>query len=128
LKTVGGTSSQRAYVYSENNEEHRFFFATGSQNWNVDGWSGDAEFVYWGYELKNDRGLLIFCGGTKVSAAGQVLVECARPVPFSEVVWENARAQVLGASDREIRIHDAALRRLTAELVFSASVRKEAGE
>lgn len=128
LKTVGETSSVHAFVYSENNEEHRFFFATANQNWNADGWSSDSEFVYCGYERKHDRGLLIFFGGTKVSAAGQILVECSKPVPFGEVVWENGRAQVLGAANREIRIHDAALRSLTAELVFSASVRKEASE
>lgn len=128
LKAVGEAFGVRAYLFSESEEEHRFFFANANQNWGTDNWSSDAEFVYWGYERKHDRGLLVFCGGTKVSAAGQVIAECSNRGSFCEVLWDNGRTQVLGPGDDQVTIHDLAIRGLTAEPVFSAAAQKQASE
>jgi len=128
LKTVGETSGARGYIYAEGHEEHRFFFATANQNWTADGWSSDAEFVYWGYDRKHDLGLLIFCAGMQVSAAGQPVAECFRPVSFCEVFWENGVVRRLGTDDSQITVHDSALRSLIAEPVFSAASRQQASD
>lgn len=127
LDTVSETSSARCYEYAENGEEHRFFFGSANKDWTVDGWSGDVEFVYWGFDRKSDRALLVLCGGTKVSAAGQVLVECSTPASFCEVLWENGRARLLGAVDIPVTLYEAALRSLMAEPVLS-SARRQASE
>ena len=128
LKSIGQISRERGYVYADGQEEHRFIFANGSQIWNIDGWSSDAEFVYWAYDRKRDSGLLVLCGGTKVSAAGQAIVECSKQGSFCEVLWENGRAQALGAGGNRITIYDAALRSLTAEPVLSTSTRQQVSE
>ena len=125
LKTVGEASGVRAYEYAESDEEHRFFFASANKDWAVDGWSSNAEFVYWGYDRKSDRGFLILCGGTKLSAAGQVLAECSTPASLCEVLWENGRARVLGAADNRVTIHESVLRsKLMAEPVLSSARRQ----
>jgi hypothetical protein len=128
LNVIGDTSGVRAYVYSDADEEHRFFFATANRDWAVDGWSSDAEFVYWGYERTLDRALLVLCGGTKVNAAGQAIAECSNQGSFCEVLWENGSAQVLRRGDSEITIHDSALRSVTTEPALSALVRQQAGK
>lgn len=128
LKTIGEVSGGRCYVYACAEEEHRFFFANGGQTWNVGGWSSDAEFVYWGYDRKQDRGLLIFCSGTKVSLAGQVLAESSKQTSICEVLWENGRVQVLGADNRRVTIDDSVLRSLVTEPALSASAREQASE
>lgn len=126
LKPVGESSIVPAYEYAKSDEEHRFFFASANKPWTVDGWSSDAEFLYWGYDRKSDRGLLILSGGTKVSAAGQALAECSKPASFCEVLWENGRARGLGADNR-VTIHESVFRRLMAEPVLS-SARQQARE
>jgi hypothetical protein len=128
LKTVGESSSVRAYVYAERDEEHRFFFATASQDWAADGWSSDAEFVYWGYDRRQDRGLLILVGGTKIICAGQAIAECSKRAAFCEVLWESGHAQMMGTEDNRITVHDSAFRSLMAEPVLSASPRQKASE
>lgn len=128
LKTVGESSGARGYVYAESDEEHRFFFSPANRHWTVDGWSSDAEFVYWGYDRKHDLGLLIFCGGMQVGVAGQPVAECSRPASFCEVLWENGRARSLGTDENQITVHDSALRSLIDEPVFSAAARQRAGE
>jgi len=127
LRVVGETTSVRAYVYSEGDAEHRFFFNTGNQLWTADTWSSDAELVYWGLDRKQDRGLLVFCGGTQLSVAGHLLAECSNPAPFCEVVWQNGRAEVLGAVRDPMTIHNLAFRTLMAEPAL-LSARQQASE
>jgi hypothetical protein len=127
LKSIADAPAASAYIYADGDEEHRFVFATGGETWAVDGWSSDAQVLYWGYDRQHDRGLLIFCGGAKVSAAGHVLAECTTTPCFCEISWENGRAQVLGAGDQQVTTHHSAFRSLTAEPVLSAS-RQQASE
>ena len=127
LKTMGESSSVRAYEYADGDDEHRFFFTSAKKDWTAVGWSSDAEFVYWGFDRKSDRGLLVLCGGTKVAATGYVLAECSTPASFCEVLWENGRARVLGVADNRVTIHESALRSLMADPVLS-SARRQASE
>jgi hypothetical protein len=44
------------------------------------------------------------------------------------VIWENGRAQVLGANRERIAVHDTGFSNLMAEPELSASARKQASE
>jgi hypothetical protein len=103
-----------------------FLFANGTQEWAVNDWSGDAEFVYWEHDRGRDRGLLILCAGTKVSIAGQLIAQSTKQVSSCEVVWENGRVAVLEPARSQVVIHDPGLRSLMAEPVFSSSSRQQA--
>ena len=96
--------------------------------WKLRGWSSDTEFLYWSYDRRRERGLLIFCAGTTVTFNGCCRVECAEPVASGEVIWENGRGQVLGPNRGRIAVHDPGFSSLIEEPELSASARKQASE
>jgi hypothetical protein len=112
LAVVGQTSSVSGYAYAEDDEEHWMFFATAGEHWTLDEWTSDAQFVYWGYDRKQDRGTLICCGGSKVSFAGHEIVATSQPFSFCEVVRENGTVRVLGPQKEAIIVRDPGLRTL----------------
>jgi hypothetical protein len=111
----------RAYIYNTGDEEHWMLFASAG-NWTVNEWSSDAGFVYWGYDRKRDRGMLVFCGGTQVSFAGRQIVVSSN-VPFCEIIREQGNVRVLGANPDEIIVRDHGLETLVASMTAGSALR-----
>jgi Heparinase II/III-like protein/Heparinase II/III N-terminus len=117
LCAAGENSGVCGYVYVEHEEEHHMFFA--ARPWALGDWASDAEFVYWGYDRKQDYGLLIFCGGTQVSLAGQEIAACSKQSSCCEVIWEKGSSRILGPNRDAATVHDSRLRTLTEEPILS---------
>ncbi len=127
LTAVGQNSSARAYFYQAGDEEHWIFFATPGQRWALGNWSSDAEFLYWGYDRKQDRGMLILCGGTQVSFGGHEIISIAGPVCYIEVLRESGTVRLLGADQNAIIVRDPGLRSLiTNESALTMPVAQQA--
>jgi hypothetical protein len=122
---IAKSSGACGYSYLQGEAEHMFLFASGTQQWALNGWSSDAEFVYWEHDRQRDRALLIFCAGTRVSMGGQVIAESPKPVCSCEVVWEDGRVTVLEPAGGQLAVDEPGFRSLMAEPVLSSSTRQQ---
>ena len=61
------------------------FFGQGKA-WKLDGWSSDAEFLYWGRAGDAPIHTLICCNATYVDIGEQRIVSAKRPVLRCEIV------------------------------------------
>jgi hypothetical protein len=117
---VGESPAVKGYAFIDGEEEHRFLFSGAAKAWVLEDWSSDSDFVYWGCDRKRDSGLLIVCGGTQLSFAGQKLVASSKRISFCEVVCENGSVQISAPQRSALTVSDAALRSLTTQLMLSA--------
>jgi len=91
-------------------------------------WSSDAEFVYWGYDRKQDEGLLVCCGGTKLSVGATEILTCLAQTSYCEVLWKNGTGTVLSPAQERVTINESGLRALSAEPVLSLTARQQVND
>lgn len=94
-RTLGFISSSKiglvsAYRYQSGDTEHLIFFGQG-RSWNLEGWSSDAEFLY--FSTTHNGRLLICCHATYADWKGHRMIAAARPV---------LRVEVIGGEDPEL--------------------------
>ena len=77
-------------------DEHCIFFSDGKP-WKLQGWSSDAEFLYWGPVVAATKRTLIFCKGTYVEWSGHAIVTAKRTVLRCEVIESGNQFEIISS-------------------------------
>jgi hypothetical protein len=87
------------YRYRMGIDEHCFFFGQGAP-WKLDGWSTDAEVLYFGRSADASQVSLFCCNATFVEREGKKIVTAQKPVLRCEVIGSHPSA--VGSSDPDV--------------------------
>ena len=109
-------SGARGYAYAAGGEEHQFVFGDG-KIWQLNSWASNADFLYWALDRRRGSGMLICCGGTQLTFAGQPLLEYSKGL--CEVFYEDGESQSLGTNRDSVSINGSVLQSLADESILS---------
>ncbi len=84
------------YDHSSTHNEHCIFFSDGKP-WKLQGWSSDAEFLYWGPVVAATKRTLILCKGTYVEWSGHAIVTAKRTVLRCEVIESGNQFEIVSS-------------------------------
>lgn len=100
LTRITANSSIVAYRYqsghSSTHNEHWIVFSDGKP-WSLEGWSSDAEFLYWGPGATASKRTLICCKGTYVEWSGHAIVTAKRTVLRCEAIESGNQFEIISS-------------------------------
>ena len=96
--------SAHSSTHSSTHNEHCIFFSDGKP-WKLEGWSSDAEFLYWGPGATASRRTLICCKGTYVEWSGYSIVTAKRTVLRCEVIESGNQFELISSDPDAVVIN-----------------------
>jgi hypothetical protein len=104
LTRIASDSSVAGYRYQSDHSEHCLFFSDG-RPWKLDGWSSDAEFLYWGPGAPGSRRVLICCKGTYAEWSGHAIVTAKRTVLRCEAIESGNQFEIISSDPDAIVVN-----------------------